>query len=47
MLIRSLIFVYFFNEAPTAPGGTKYDRNAEFPEELIKRGVTPFNNDIF
>ncbi|KAJ3260849.1 hypothetical protein HK103_007412 [Boothiomyces macroporosus] len=28
----------------TAPGGSKFERNVPFPEELIKRGVTPFDN---
>ncbi|KAI9098718.1 hypothetical protein DFS34DRAFT_593335 [Phlyctochytrium arcticum] len=29
---------------PTAPGGSKWERNIPFPEELCKRGVTPFDN---
>ncbi|KND01337.1 uncharacterized protein SPPG_03149 [Spizellomyces punctatus DAOM BR117] len=29
---------------PTAPGGSKWERNIPFPEELVKRGVTPFDN---
>ncbi|KAI8592937.1 hypothetical protein HDU88_000115 [Geranomyces variabilis] len=29
---------------PTAFGGSKWERNIPFPEELIKRGVTPFDN---
>ncbi|KAI9209750.1 uncharacterized protein BJ171DRAFT_484898 [Polychytrium aggregatum] len=30
--------------SPAAPGGSKWERNIPFPEELIKRGVTPFDN---
>ncbi|KAI8911283.1 hypothetical protein DFJ77DRAFT_469493 [Powellomyces hirtus] len=30
--------------SPTAPGGSKWERNIPFPEELVKRGVTPFDN---
>ncbi|KAJ3096310.1 DNA-directed DNA polymerase eta rad30 [Phlyctochytrium planicorne] len=28
--------------SPAAPGGSKWERNIPFPEELIRRGVTPF-----
>ncbi|KAJ3303094.1 hypothetical protein HDV03_004173 [Kappamyces sp. JEL0829] len=27
-----------------APGGSKFERNTPFPEEVLKRGVTPFDN---
>ncbi|KAI8822231.1 uncharacterized protein EV422DRAFT_526154 [Fimicolochytrium jonesii] len=31
--------------SPAAPGGSKWERNIPFPEELIKRGVTIFDNN--
>ncbi|KAJ3008436.1 hypothetical protein HKX48_008541 [Thoreauomyces humboldtii] len=41
ILTNSLLFCF---PDPTAPGGSKWERNIPFPEELIKRGVTPFDN---
>jgi NADH dehydrogenase (ubiquinone) 1 beta subcomplex subunit 9 len=30
---------------PTAPGGTKWERNVPVPEEMVRRGVTIFDNN--
>ncbi|RKO97492.1 hypothetical protein CAUPRSCDRAFT_6427, partial [Caulochytrium protostelioides] len=30
--------------APHAPGGSSWERNVPLPEELLRRGVTPFDN---
>ncbi|KAJ3190310.1 hypothetical protein HDU85_000605 [Gaertneriomyces sp. JEL0708] len=38
---------YFHSQpyrSPAAPGGTKWERNIPFPEELASRGMTPFDN---
>ncbi|TPX48899.1 hypothetical protein SeLEV6574_g01787 [Synchytrium endobioticum] len=40
---------YYFHPipyiSPTAPGGSKWERNVPIPEELLKRGVTLFDNN--
>ncbi|TPX33364.1 hypothetical protein SmJEL517_g03729 [Synchytrium microbalum] len=40
---------YYFHPipyvSPTAPGGSKWERNVPFPEELCARGVTVFDNN--